>query len=118
MRGGHLVRLSVYRNSATILNLRCKPSIFGEETWSDLNPDEYSDRCRKRLQFDYLSSATANASLFHGIKRSVSCDNDDDDDDEFQAYPAARAAKGYHTTYNYDRYVNVPNDPMIKSALG
>ena len=44
--------------------------------------------------------------------------DDDDDDDEFQAHLAARAAKRSRATHDYDRYINVPNDPMIKSALG
>jgi hypothetical protein len=52
MRCGHLVSLSVYGNPPMILNPRCKLSMFGEETWSNLDPEEYSDRCRKRFQFD------------------------------------------------------------------
>ena len=100
-----------------ILNPCCKLSIFGEETWSDLDPEEYSDQCHKRFQFDYISSATANASLCHRIKRLAPGD-DDDCDDEFQAHLAARAVTSSHTTHDYDRDVNVPDDPTIKSAQG
>jgi hypothetical protein len=98
---------------AMILNPCCKLSIFSEETWADLDPKEYSDQCRERFQLEYL---TVNASSSHGIKRSAP--NDDDYDDEFQAHLAERAAKRPCITHDYDRYINEPNDPMIKSALG
>jgi hypothetical protein len=34
------VPLSVYGNPSMILNSRCKLSMFGEETWSNLDPEE------------------------------------------------------------------------------
>ena len=60
---------------------------------------------------DYISTATANPSSSHGIKRPAL-----DEDDEFLALLAERATQrsGVH---DYDRYANLPNDPTIKSAL-
>jgi hypothetical protein len=111
------VPLSVSHNPAMILNLRCKLSIFGEETWSDLDPEEYSDRCRTRFQFDYLSSPTANASPSPGITHSAPVD-DDDEEEEFQAHLGARAAKSSRTTHDYDLYVNFLKRYHNQSAPG
>ena len=41
----------------------------------------------------------------------------EDEDLEFQAMLAHRAAKRPHV-HDYDWYANLPNDPIIKSALG
>lgn len=109
---------SVY-GDAMILNPRCKFSIFNEETWSDVDPDQYSRACRRRFEREYLSTATvisSSMSVSHGTKRSASGDSDEDEDPEFQALLAKRAAK--RTRHDYDRYVDIPNNPDIKSTLG
>src|SRR5271169_2263367 len=95
-----------------ILNPRCKLSIFGEKTWSDTDPEPYAQGCRRRFEPDYISTATANSSSSHGIKRPAP-----DEDDEFLALVAERAAQR-SAVLDYDRIANLPNDPMIKSALG
>jgi hAT family C-terminal dimerisation region len=97
-----------------ILGPRCKPSIFGEKTWSDTDPEPYAQGYRRRFELDHIptGSATANPSSFHGIKPPAS-----DEDDEFLALLAERAAQR-SDVHDYDRYANLPNNPTIKSALG
>ena len=99
-----------------ILNPRCKLSIFSEKTWSDTDPEPYKQECRSRFELDYISTATTDSSSSLGTKRSAP--NDDDDDDyEFHALLAERAAIRARI-HDFDRYINVPNDPSIKSVLG
>ena len=99
-----------------ILNPRCKLSIFSEKTWSDIDPEPYKQECRSRFELDYISTATTDSSSSLGTKRAAP-DDDDDDDYEFQAMLAKRAAIRARI-HDFDRYINVPNDPSIKSVLG
>ena len=99
-----------------ILNPRCKLSIFSEKTWSDTDPEPYKQECRSRFKLDYISTATTDSSSSLGTKRSAP-DDDDDDDYEFHAMLAKRAAIRARI-HDFDRYINVPNDPSIKSVLG
>ena len=99
-----------------ILNPRCKLSIFSEKTWSDTDPEPYKQECRSRFELDYISTATTDSSSSLGTKRSAP-DDDDDDDYEFHAMLAERAAIRARI-HDFHRYINVPNDPNIKSVLG
>ena len=99
-----------------ILNPRCKLSIFSEKTWSDTDPEPYKRERHSRFELDYISTATTDSSSSLGTKRSAP-DDDDDDDYEFQAMLAKRAAIRARI-HDFDRYINVPNDPSIKSVLG
>src|SRR5437667_4883344 len=85
---------SVY-GDAMILNPRCKFSIFNEETWSDVDTDQYSRACRHRFEREYLSTATTITSSMlapHGTKRPAPGDSDEDVDPGFQALFAKRTA--------------------------
>ena len=50
-----------------------------------------------------------------GTKRAAP-DSDEDEDAEFQALLAKRSAQ--RTRHDYDRFVDAPNNPAIKSVLG
>jgi len=104
--------LSFIYADAMILNPRCKLSIFSEETWSDVDPTQYTEGCRRRFETEYKSSGTVGTSS-HGKRPAP---DDIDDDDEFQAMLAQRAAKRSRLD-DYQRYMSIPNDPRIKSAL-
>ena len=62
------------------------------------------------------TTIASSISASNGIKRSAPEDDDEDLDSEFQALLAKRAAK--HSRHDYDRYVDILNNPDIKSTLG
>ena len=98
-----------------ILNPRCKLSIFGEKTWSDTDPTPYKQGCCRRFELDYSSHTIDSSS--RGIKRAAPIYSDDDDDYEFLAMLAERANRAA-SVHDFDCYMNIPNDPSIKSVLG
>jgi hypothetical protein len=123
---------SVY-GDAMLLNPRCKLSLFDEETWQDVDPDTYIKPCRHRFLTYYdtvpqssgtgvLSSSTAPSSsvsstpssstthLSTSTKRSAHRD-----DAEFAALLDKRGGKRRRN--DWDRYIEVPNDPNISSVL-
>ena len=106
--------LAFVYTDAMILNPRCKLSIFSERTWSDIDSTLYIDGCRRQFETEYKSNGTVATTASHGSKRPAS--DDIDDDDEFQAMLARRAAKR-SCTDDYQRYMSIPNDLCIPSAL-
>jgi hypothetical protein len=99
-------------SDAMILNPRCKLSIFSEPTWSDVDSTPYTEGFRRRFEEEYKSNGTV-AATSRGLKRPA----DDNDDDEFEALLAKRAAKRFRGD-DHKRYMDIPNDTSIKSALG
>jgi hypothetical protein len=100
-------------SDAMILNPRCKLSIFSEPTWSDIDCTPYTEGFRRRFETEYKSNGTA-AATWRGLKRPA---DDIEEDDEFEALLAQRAAKRSRGD-DYKRYMEIPNDSTIKSALG
>src|SRR5436190_5837182 len=108
-----------------ILNPRTKLVIFSEDTWEDTTSEEYSNACRRRFIQEYdnprrlliqeYDNPPDNPSnqIGNGKKRSF---NAYQEDPEFQQVLAERSSKRRRN--DYDRYIEIPNDPDIFSCLG
>jgi len=99
-----------------ILNPRSKTSLFHTATWDDDQlAKSYIDGARERFIDGYNRSAPIDAhkstlsSIAVGGKRGA------EDDDEFITMLTQRSAKRRRN--DYDRYVDIPNDPTITSPL-
>jgi hypothetical protein len=101
---------------AMILNPRTKLVIAEEESWSDVNVDEYRIASRRRFIEEYdnkrLMETASNSSHAPAPKRPrTSLGND-------SAYRTAllnRSSK--HRRNDFDRYIEIPNDPDIVDSL-
>jgi hypothetical protein len=103
-----------------ILNPRTKMIIFEEESWSDINAAEYQAQSRQRFQVEYELSgttdtgpSTSSRSQSLNGKRSAS---NYSNDQEYRASLVARSSKRRRN--DFDRYIEIPNDPGILSCLG
>jgi len=101
-------------SDAMILNPCCKLSIFSEPTWSDIDPTPYTEGFHRRFETEYKSKGRV-TTISHGLKRPAA--DDIDDGNEFQALLAQRATK-HSRLDDHKRYMDIPNDSSIKSALG
>jgi hypothetical protein len=99
-----------------ILNPRTKLVIFEEETWSDANVDEYKLASRRRFieQYDqdYVDKSSSSSSEV-SRKRGLGSYNNDP---EYRDALLNRSLKRRRN--DFDRYIEIPNDPEIPSCLG
>jgi len=97
-----------------ILNPQTKLVIFNEDTWEDTASEEYSNACRRHFiqEYDNPLNNPSNQ-ISNGNKRSF---NAYQEDPEFQQVLAERSSKRRRN--DYDRYIEIPNDPDIFSCLG
>ena len=98
-----------------ILNPHTKLIIFEEESWADTSAEEYSNACRRRfIQMYDQSNAPAVAekipSSTGANKRSAAHHADP----EYRQVLLNRSSKRRRN--DYDRYIEIPNDPDIPSA--
>jgi len=96
-----------------ILNPRCKVSLFDEESWEDADADAYVNGARRRFTRQY--SIKPNNSDENNNRKRTTDNGLYDGDAEFQAVLAQRAAKKRRS--DFDRYIEIPNDPGIPSSL-
>ena len=109
---------------AMILNPRCKLALLEKETWGDQDADTYSSECRRRFLEIYhenlepsptqsisasSETSTASSSTSHSTNKRPASHHED----EFLAALSKRA----RTMLDYDRYIAIPNDINIESAL-
>ena len=101
-----------------ILNPRVKLVLLQGETWDEGDAEEYSESCRRRFVSEYQGSASAAVARSYPqvviTKRPVS--RAFSGDPEYEAILASRSAK--RRINDFDRYIEVPNDPDIPSGLG
>ena len=109
-------QFSTVYGDGMILNPRSKTSLFHTATWDDDQlAKSYIDGARERFIDGYNRSAPIDAhkstlsSIAVGGKRGA------EDDDEFITMLTQRSAKRRRN--DYDRYVDIPNDPTITSPL-
>ena len=97
-----------------ILNPQTKLVIFNEDTWEDTTSEEYSNACRRRFIQEYDNPPNnPSHQIGNGNKRSF---NAYQEDPNFQQVLAERSSKRRRN--DYDRYIEIPNDPDIFSSLG
>jgi len=100
-----------------ILNPRCKLSLFEEDTWAPTDSAKYSNACKERFLSHYDTgnngSSTSTAPANNINKRRI--ENAFPHDPEFQHALTTRSNKRRRS--DYDRYIEVPNDPSIPSSL-
>ena len=110
-----------------ILNPRCKLVLFQGESWGEEDSEEYSQGCRRRFVSEYEGSATMSSAASssatsttaspypHVVLTKQSRQIAFTADPEYQAALADRSSK--RRKNDYDRYIEVPNDPDIPSGL-
>jgi len=112
-----------------ILNPRTKLIIFEDPSWDDTSAEEYSNACRRRFVEMYDTSSARTASPSTASRSIVSPSTS-------TAVSGARTHKRtasqmdpeYHQTLlsrsskrrrnDYDRFIEIPNDPDIPSGIG
>jgi len=108
-------RFPTIYGDAMILNPRAKLSIFDEETWKDTSAEEYSSGCRKRFVeqcSQRVVPQTANCVVVVPAKLYL------DNDEEYERYKRQRLSlRNTQPRNDYDRYIEIPNDPDITSSL-
>ena len=99
-----------------ILNPRCKLALFEEESWEAGDAVKYSNACKKRFAAEYQNgtSLAANTPANDANKRRL--ENAFPNDPEYQRALMTRSSKRRRS--DYDKYIEVPNDPSIPSGLG
>jgi hypothetical protein len=95
---------------AMILSPRAKLSIFDEESWEDISAEQYSGACRKRFMDQYNTQGVVppNRDSIVQPKRVR-------EDADYHQHLVERTTK--RRKNDYDRYIEIPNDPDIESCL-
>lgn len=114
-----------------ILNPRTKLIIFEDPSWADTSADEYSNACRRRFVEMYDHSNTTPASTSAASTSSVSTSavstsaaassgrskrTASQMDPEYHQALLSRSSK--RRCNDFDRYIEILNDPDIPSAIG
>ena len=101
-----------------ILNPHTKLVIFEEESWANENAENYSTACCRRFGQQYKNSkdsaekdTSTSSHSKHDLKRSAYTE-----DPEFHQLLIDRSSQWCRN--DYDRYIEIPNDPHIRSGLG
>jgi len=106
---------------AMILNPRTKLVIAEEESWSDINVDEYRMASRRRFVEEYdnrSENARSESSSQSTMQQAVSkrSRNSLANDSAYREALLNRSAKRRRN--DFDRYIEIPNDPEIIDSLG
>src|SRR5579859_7769872 len=111
-----------------ILNPHCKLVLFQGESWGEEDSEEYFQGCCCRFVSEYEGSTTRSSAASssatsttappypHVVITKRSRQIAFTADPEYQAALADRSSKCCKN--DYDRYIEVPNDPDIPSGLG
>jgi len=104
-----------------ILNPRVKLILFEGESWEEGDADEYSQSCRRRFVSEYQGSAASSTAASsvpypHVVITKRPSSHALIADPEYEAALASRSTK--RRKNDFDRYIEVPNDPDIPSGLG
>src|SRR5579859_5182 len=102
-----------------ILNPRCKLVLFEEESWEEGDAERYSAACRRRFVSEYeddfrISNTPPSKPSGDPSKKCLL--NAYSNDPEYQQTLLERSAKRRRN--DFDRYIEIPNDPHIPSGLG
>jgi hypothetical protein len=111
-----------------ILNPRTKLVIFEEESWEDENSEDYSSACRRRFVQNYdrstrvddgtVAEGSTSSSDISGTgasSRKRPLASSLVNDTEYHRALLSRSIKRRRN--DFDRYIEIPNDPSISSCL-
>ena len=98
-----------------ILNPRCKLVLFQDESWEEEESEQYSSACRRRFVSSYEHTFSVSEDPHTKITLKY-LSNAFPNDPEYQQSLVSRSSKRRRN--DYDRYIEVPNDPTIPSGLG
>ena len=105
---------------AMLLSPRTKLSIFNTTTsWSDENPDEYKQQSRDRFLAEYdgrRAQSNNNVNNAENERPTKRAKTSNTTFDEFQS--ALIQKTNQNRKNDFDRYIDIPNDPHLKSSLG
>jgi hypothetical protein len=99
-----------------ILNPRTKLVIFEEETWSDANVEEYKLGSRQRFvaQYDHQNDVDKTSSTLETSRKQAM--GSYVNDPEYRNALLNRSLKRRRN--DFDRYIEITNDPEIPTCLG
>lgn len=98
-----------------ILNPRCKLALFEEDSWEAGDAQKYSNACKQRFTSDYEHGSRISDALAPSDITNKRIQNAFPNDPEFQRSLSARSSKRRRS--DYDKYIEIPNDPSIPFGL-
>jgi hypothetical protein len=110
-----------------ILDPRSKLIIFGDPSWADASTEEYSNACRRRFveMYDTSNATAASTASAYTVAASTSAAASgarnkkrpaSQIDPEYRQALLSRLSKRRRN--DYDRFIEIPNDPNIPSGIG